>query len=108
LTGPARGSTPDGSKNNRMGAEPMLDTNPIATESVAADQLKSFIERIERLEEEKAGLAGDLREVYAEAKGNGFDTKAMRRIVAMRKKDFAERRDEEAILDLYMQALGMT
>src|SRR5437868_5357801 len=66
---------------SQSGAESMLDTNPIATESVAADQLKSFIERIERLEEEKAGLAGDLREVYAEAKGNGFDTKAMRRIV---------------------------
>ena len=87
----------------------MLDKNPmVATESVAADQLKAFIERIERLEEEKASLAGDIREVYAEAKGNGFDTKAMRKIIAMRKKDFAERREEEAILDLYMQALGMT
>ncbi len=79
----------------------------IATESVAADQLKSFIERIERLEEEKAGLAGDIREVYAVAKGNGFDTKIVRKIIAIRKKDFAERREEEAILDLYMQALGM-
>ncbi len=87
----------------------MLDKNPLAaTESVAADQLKAFIERIERLEEEKASLSGDIREVYAEAKGNGFDTKAMRKIIAMRKKDFAERREEEAILDLYMQALGMT
>jgi uncharacterized protein (UPF0335 family) len=80
----------------------------VATESVAADQLKAFIERIERLEEEKASLAGDIREVYGEAKGNGFDTKVIRKIVAMRKKDFAERREEEAILDLYMQALGMT
>jgi uncharacterized protein (UPF0335 family) len=87
----------------------MLDKNPmVATESVAADQLKAVIERIERLEEEKAGLAGDIREVYAEAKGNGFDTKVLRKIVAMRKKDFAERQEEEAILDLYMQALGMT
>jgi uncharacterized protein (UPF0335 family) len=86
----------------------MLDKNPmVATESVAADQLKAFIERIERLEEEKAGLAGDLREVYAEAKGNGFDTKVLRKIVSIRKKDFAERQEEEAILDLYMQALGM-
>ena len=84
----------------------MADTVP--TESVAADQLKSFIERIERLEEEKAGLAGDIKEIYAEAKGTGFDTKAMRKIIAMRKKDFAERREEEAILDLYMQALGMS
>jgi uncharacterized protein (UPF0335 family) len=86
----------------------MLDKNPmVATESVAADQLKAFIERIERLEEEKAGLAGDLREVYAEAKGNGFDTKVLRKIISIRKKDFAERQEEEAILDLYMQALGM-
>jgi uncharacterized protein (UPF0335 family) len=86
----------------------MLDKNPLATESVAADQLKSLIERIERLEEEKAALAGDIKEVYAEAKGNGFDVKILRRIVSMRKRDFAERREEEAILDLYMQALGMT
>jgi uncharacterized protein (UPF0335 family) len=86
----------------------MLDTNtPIATQSVAADQLKTIIERIERLEEEKAGLAGDIREVYAEAKANGFDTKVLRKIIGMRKKDFDERREEEAILDLYMQALGM-
>ena len=85
----------------------MLDKNPVATESVAADQLKAFIERIERLEEEKAGIAGDIREIYAEAKGNGFDTKAMRKILAMRKKEFSERQEEEAILELYMQALGM-
>ena len=85
----------------------MLDKNPIATESVAADQLKAFIERIERLEEEKAGIAGDIREVFAEAKGNGFDTKAMRKIIALRKKDHSERQEEEAILELYMQALGM-
>ena len=85
----------------------MLDKNPIATESVAADQVKAFIERIERLEEEKAGIAGDIREIFAEAKGNGFDTKAMRKILALRKKDFSERQEEEAILELYMQALGM-
>jgi uncharacterized protein (UPF0335 family) len=84
-----------------------MDDAAFNTESVAADQLKSFIERIERLEEEKAGIAGDLREVYAEAKGNGFDTKAMRKIVALRKKDHAERKEEEAILELYLQALGM-
>jgi uncharacterized protein (UPF0335 family) len=86
----------------------MLDKNPIvATESVAADQLKAFIERIERLEEEKASLAGDIREVYGEAKGNGFDTKVLRKIVSLRKRDYAERQEEEAILELYMQALGM-
>jgi len=80
----------------------------VQTESVAADQLKAFIERIERLEEEKAGIAGDIREIFAEAKGNGFDTKVMRRIISLRKKDRAERQEEEAILELYMQALGMS
>ena len=87
-----------------MAASPM----PVDTQSVAADQLKSFIERIERLEEEKAGLAGDIKEVFLEAKGNGFDTKAMRKILSLRKKDHAERKEEEAILELYMQALGMS
>ena len=85
----------------------MLDKNPIATESVAADQLKALIERIERLEEEKAGIAGDIKEIFAEAKGNGFDTKAMRKIISLRKQDFSERQEQEAILELYMQALGM-
>ncbi len=75
--------------------------------SVAADELKAVVERIERLEEEKAALAGDIRDVYAEAKGNGFDTKIIRKIVALRKKDHAERKEEEAILDLYLEALGM-
>lgn len=75
--------------------------------SVAADQLKSIIDRIERLEEEKAGIAGDISDVYAEAKGNGFDVKIIRKIVALRKKDHAERQEEEAILELYLQALNM-
>lgn len=77
------------------------------TDAVAPDQLKAFIERIERLEEDKAALAADIREVYAEAKGNGFDAKIMRKVVAIRKKDRAERMEEEAVLDLYLQALGM-
>ena len=84
-----------------------MDDAAFQTESIAADQLKSFIERIERLEEEKAGIAGDIKEVYAEAKGNGFDTKVLRKIISIRKKDYAERQEEEAILELYMQALGM-
>ena len=75
--------------------------------SVAADQLKSIIERIERLEEEKAGLAGDIKDVYAEAKANGFDVKVLRKIIALRKRDHDERSEEEAILELYLQALGM-
>jgi uncharacterized protein (UPF0335 family) len=77
------------------------------TESVAADQLIAYIERIERLEEEKAGVAGDIREIYSEAKSTGFETKTIRKIVALRKKDRAERENEEAILELYKQAVGM-
>lgn len=75
--------------------------------SVAADDLKALIERIERLEEEKAALASDIRDVYSEAKAKGFDTKILRKIVGIRKKDQAERQEEEAILDLYLTALGM-
>jgi len=77
------------------------------TDAVAPDLLKSFVERIERLEEEKASIAGDVKEVYAEAKAQGFDTKILRKVVAIRKRDAAERREEEEILDLYLQALGM-
>ncbi len=84
-----------------------MDDQAFQTESVAADQLKAFIERIERLEEEKAGIAGDIKEIYSEAKGTGFDTKVLRKIIGLRKRDYAERREEEAILELYMQALGM-
>lgn len=75
--------------------------------SIAAIELKAYIERIERLEEEKAALAGDLRDVYTEAKANGFDTKIMRKIVSLRKKDHAERKEEEALMELYLEALGM-
>jgi uncharacterized protein (UPF0335 family) len=79
----------------------------MAKSGFAAGQLKSLIERIERLEEEKAALTSDIREVYAEAKGNGFDTKVMRQIVRMRRLDRAERQEQEAVLDLYLSALGM-
>ncbi|MDB5592841.1 DUF2312 domain-containing protein [Enterovirga sp.] len=80
----------------------------VAESGVAADELKQFVERIERLEEEKAGLASDIKDVFAELKGRGFDAKAVRSILRIRKKDHAERQEEEAILELYMQALGMT
>jgi uncharacterized protein (UPF0335 family) len=79
----------------------------MATESVAQDQLRAFVERIERMEEEKRAIADDIKEIYAEAKGNGFDTKVLRKIVSLRKRDYAERQEEDAILELYMQALGM-
>lgn len=75
--------------------------------SFAQGQLRSLIERIERLEEEKKAIAADIKEIYGEAKANGFDTKIMRKVVSLRKKDIAERQEEEAILDLYLGALGM-
>lgn len=74
---------------------------------IAKDQLKSIIERIERLEEEKKATSDDIRDVYAEAKGNGFDAKALRTIVRMRKMDVDERREQQDILDTYLHALGM-
>ena len=75
--------------------------------SFAQGQLRSLIERIERLEEEKKAIAADIKEIYGEAKSSGFDTKIMRKVVSLRKKDTAERQEEEAILDLYLSALGM-
>jgi uncharacterized protein (UPF0335 family) len=80
----------------------------VADSGVAADELKQFVERIERLEEEKAGIAGDIKDVFAELKGRGFDSKAIRQILRIRKQDRAERQEQEAILELYMQALGMS
>ena len=78
-----------------------------ATVSFGRDQLKAFIERIERLEEEKKALADDIRDVYAEAKGTGFDVKALRTIVRMRKQDVNERKEQEALIETYLHALGM-
>lgn len=74
---------------------------------VAGDRLRSFIERIERLEEEKATIAIDIREVYAEAKANGFDPKIMRQIVRLRKMESNDRQEQEALLEVYKEALGM-
>ena len=82
------------SKSNRVGG-------------VAVDQLKSIIGRVEKLEEEKAGISADIRDVFAEAKGNGFDTKAIRSIIKLRKMDASEREEQETILDTYRRALGM-
>jgi uncharacterized protein (UPF0335 family) len=79
----------------------------VADTGVAAEELKQFIERIERLEEEKKAIADDVRDVYAEAKGRGFDTRAIRAIVRLRAKEPHEREEEEAILELYKSALGM-
>ena len=74
---------------------------------IAHDQLRAFVERIERLEEEKKQLSDDIKDVYAEAKGNGFDVKILRKVISLRKRDASEREEEETILDLYLQALGM-
>src|ERR1700761_4374240 len=74
---------------------------------IAGDRLKSFIERIERLEEEKAALANDIKEVFAEAKGTGFDTKIMRQIIRMRKMDKDDLDEQETLIDIYKRALGM-
>lgn len=73
----------------------------------AKEHLRSFIERIERLEEEKKALADDIKEVYSEAKGTGFDTKVMRQVIRLRKMESADRQEQEAMRDLYMSALGM-
>ncbi len=80
----------------------------VAETGVAAEELKQFVERIERLEEEKKALTDDIREVYAEMKGRGFDTKVVRQIVKIRKQDHSERKEMEAILELYMTALNMS
>ncbi|MFN8924552.1 MAG: DUF2312 domain-containing protein [Rhodospirillales bacterium] len=94
-----------------MDQDAMTRTAPTATDSdvggLAAGKLKSFVERIERLEEEKAGIAADIKDIYSEAKGEGFDTKIIRKIISLRKKDRQERQEEEELLELYKAALGM-
>lgn len=75
--------------------------------SVAGDQLRAFIERIERLEEEKKTIAEDIRDVYGEVKGTGFDAKTVRKIVRLRKQDAAQREEEQALTETYLHALGM-
>ena len=88
-------------------ASPATAVNEAPAARFAKDQLKAIIERIERLEEEKKTISDDIRDVYAEAKGNGYEVKALRTIVRMRKQDADERREHETILETYMQALGM-
>ncbi len=83
-------------------SEPSIGHN-----TIAKDQIKAVIERIERMEEEKKVISDDIRDVYTEAKGNGLDVKALRTIVRMRKQDANERAEQEAILDMYLHAMGM-
>lgn len=79
----------------------------MAKSGFAKEQLRSFVDRIERLEEERSALTADMREVYSEAKGTGFDTKIMRQVVRLRKLDKADFQEQEAVLDLYLTAMGM-
>jgi uncharacterized protein (UPF0335 family) len=76
------------------------------SDPMQGDQLKSIVERIERLEEEKKTISDDIKEVYSEAKANGLDVKVLRKVISIRKRDLRERREEEAVLDLYLQAVG--
>jgi uncharacterized protein (UPF0335 family) len=78
------------------------------TEPVQGDQLKSLVQRIERLEEEKRTIAADIKEVYGEAKGTGYDVKIIRKVIALRRRDMNERMEEETLLDMYLQAVGQT
>ncbi|ADM10025.1 hypothetical protein PB2503_09864 [Parvularcula bermudensis HTCC2503] len=82
------------------------DTSAVGGDGVAADRLRLFIERIERLEEDKKGVMEDIKEVYAEAKGEGYDTKIMRQVIRLRKMESHDRQEMEALLDLYLSALG--
>ena len=101
--------TPDGTKvhftdETLKAAAKKLNGSPMI---VAREQLRSIIERIERLEEEKKSIADDVKDVYAEAKGNGYDVAALRAIIRIRKQDANKRQEQETILETYMQALGM-
>jgi len=85
----------------------MSDEITDSSQTVAAGQLRAFIERVERLTEEKDTISADIRDVFSEMKGAGFDTKAVKQIIKMRKQDRAEREEAEALLELYMSSLGM-
>ncbi len=84
-----------------------MPSRPTTTGGVAADILRAYVERVERLEEEKRALAADIREVYAEAKGNGYEPKIMRKLVTLRRMDQADLQEEDALLDLYRDAVGV-
>ena len=102
---------PEMSLDLRNAAWDMPDGSAVSKKTkagpISADRLKSFVERIEKLEEERHAIGGDIRDVYSEAKGVGYDTRTMRKIVSLRKMDAAERDEQEALLDTYKHALGM-
>lgn len=76
------------------------------SDPIQGDQLKSVVQRIERLEEEKSTIAADIKEVYSEAKANGYDIKILRKVIALRKRDLNDRQEEESLIDLYLEAVG--
>lgn len=90
-----------------MAVSDVLKHENVVVGGIAAPKLKSFIDRIERLEEERAGLSSDIRDVFAEAKSNGFDVKTMRAVLKLRKQKAQERQEQEYMLDLYKRALQM-
>ena len=94
-------------KTKEKEASKIADSATSNITSISGNRLKSFIERVERLEEEKKALAEDIRDVYSEAKGTGFEPKIMRKIVSLRKSNLEKRREEQELLDLYMSAIGM-
>jgi uncharacterized protein (UPF0335 family) len=89
-----------------MADDAAFESNPDVLTATAQGRLKSFIERIERLEEDKAAISADMKEVYAEAKGEGFDVKIIRKVIRLRKQDKVKREEEEALIDLYLSAIG--
>ena len=89
-----------------MADDASFDASPDVLTSAAQGRLRTVIERLERLEEDKAAVMADLKEVFAEAKGNGFDVKILRKVIRLRKQDTAKRQEEEALLDLYLSAIG--
>ena len=89
-----------------MADDAAFDSSPDVLNATAQGRLRTIIERLERLEEDKAAIAGDMKEVFAEAKGEGYDVKILRKVIRIRKQDKAKRQEEDAILDLYMSALG--
>ena len=97
----------DDSPLNANSSEAVAGTVPGTVGGVAGDILRAYVERIERLEEEKKAMAADIREIYSEAKGNGYDPKIMRKLIALRKMDQSDRQEEEELLDVYRRAIGM-
>ena len=89
-----------------MADDASFDASPDVLTSAARGRLRTVIERLERLEEDKAAVMADMKEVFAEAKGEGYDVKILRKVIRIRKQDKAKRQEEDAILDLYMSALG--